>query len=176
MSPGEIAIRRLMPADVAVYRDIRLEALRLNAAAYGSTFAAESARPLGWFEQRLASTMIFGALAGEALLGTAGFHAAHGEKEAHKGRLWGMYVRPAARGTGVGRKLCEAVIALARDRVDVVQLSVVRGNESARRLYAALGFVEWGLERKALKQDGRYVDEVHMALDLAPGDGPGDSG
>jgi len=45
-------------------------------------------------------------------------------------------------------------------------LSVVSENEQARRLYASLGFVEYGLEKKALKQDGRYYDEVHMAKEL----------
>ena len=40
-------------------------------------------------------------------------------------------------------------------------------NETARRLYARLGFVEYGIERKALKQHGRYYDEVLMAKDLA---------
>jgi hypothetical protein len=29
-----------------------------------------------------------------------------------------------------------------------------------------LGFVEYGLEKKALKQDGRFYDEVLMAKDL----------
>jgi hypothetical protein len=33
-------------------------------------------------------------------------------------------------------------------------------NEQARRLYARLGFLEYGLEKNALKQGGRYYDEV----------------
>jgi RimJ/RimL family protein N-acetyltransferase len=64
------------------------------------------------------------------------------------------------------------VIAFARERVDLLQLSFVDGNASAQRLYAALGFVAFGLERKALKQDGRYFDEVHMALDFEEVDPP----
>ena len=32
--------------------------------------------------------------------------------------------------------------------------------------YAALGFVQYGLELKALKVAGRHYDEVLMALDL----------
>ena len=43
---------------------------------------------------------------------------------------------------------------------------MVRDNEQARRLYTSLGFVEYGLERNALKQDGRYYDEVLMAKNL----------
>jgi RimJ/RimL family protein N-acetyltransferase len=44
---------------------------------------------------------------------------------------------------------------------------VVTGNEAALRLYAGLGFVQYGLEKKALKQGGRYYDEILMAKDLA---------
>jgi RimJ/RimL family protein N-acetyltransferase len=40
---------------------------------------------------------------------------------------------------------------------------VVSGNEQARRVYAGLGFVEYGIEKDALKQDERYWDEVVMA-------------
>jgi RimJ/RimL family protein N-acetyltransferase len=79
-----------------------------------------------------------------------------------------MYVRPNSRNAGVGRQLVEAVIDQARDQVEVIQLSVVSGNEGARRLYASLGFVEYGVEKNSLKQDGRYYDEILMALDLRP--------
>jgi RimJ/RimL family protein N-acetyltransferase len=49
-----------------------------------------------------------------------------------------------------------------RERVEALQLSVVSENEAARRLYGSLGFAEYGLEKRALKQDGRYYDEVLM--------------
>jgi len=58
-----------------------------------------------------------------------------------------MYVRPDARGTGIGRRLVEAVLDLARQRVELIQLAVVQDNEQARRLYASLGFLEYGLEK-----------------------------
>ncbi len=86
----------------------------------------------------------------------------------HKGTLWGMYVRPEARRGGIGRLLVEAVTAHARQSVDVLQLRVIAGNEPARRLYASLGFCEFGLERNALKHDGHYWDEVLMAKSLVP--------
>jgi hypothetical protein len=63
--------------------------------------------------------------------------------------------------------LVEAVIDFARSRVELIQLSVVMGNEPARRLYARLGFVEYGIERNSLKYAGRYYDEILMAMDLA---------
>jgi hypothetical protein len=50
--PTQIQIRRLAPADAALYRDIRLEGLRCNPEAFGSTFKAENARPLTFFADR----------------------------------------------------------------------------------------------------------------------------
>ena len=73
-----------------------------------------------------------------------------------------------ARNAGVGRRLVEAVIDHARRHVELIQLTVVSGNEPARRLYASLGFVEYGIEKNALKQDGRYWDEMLMAKPLLP--------
>jgi ribosomal protein S18 acetylase RimI-like enzyme len=62
--------------------------------------------------------------------------------------------------------LVEAVIAHSRTRVELIQLSVVVGNEQARRLYARLGFVEYGIEKNSLKYRGRYYDEILMAKEL----------
>jgi ribosomal protein S18 acetylase RimI-like enzyme len=95
-----------------------------------------------------------------------GFAVQQGQKRAHKGILWGMYVRPAARKASVGRQLVEAICNLARQQVELIQLTVVRGNEPARSLYTRLGFLEYGVEKNALKQDSRYYDEVLMAKDL----------
>jgi len=165
---AQIQVRRLTPADAALYRDIRLEGLRCNPEAFGSTFEAEDARPLTFFAERLSRSAAFGAFLHSEILGIAGLLIREGRKEAHKALLVGMYVRPGARGAGVGRRLVETIIDFARPRVELVQLAVVSDNQQARRLYERLGFLEYGLEKKALKQDGRYSDELLMAKDLNP--------
>ena len=166
MDTSRILIRRLAPSEGAAYREIRLEALRGNPEAFGSTYEAESVRSLAHFSERVASCPVFGAFSGTELVGMAGFLGREGAKDAHKGYLWGMYVQPSARNAGVGRKLAEAVIDYARQKFEILQLNVVSENEAARQLYASSGFVEYGIERKALKQNGRYYDEVLMAKDL----------
>jgi hypothetical protein len=77
-----------------------------------------------------------------------------------------MYVQPDARKSGVGRRLVEAVIDFARQNVEILQLRAVSDNEPALRLYAGLGFVEYGLEKDSLKHCDTYYDEILMALDL----------
>jgi ribosomal protein S18 acetylase RimI-like enzyme len=165
---AQVQIRRLTPADASLFRDIRLEGLRYNSEAFGSTFEAENARPLAFFSERLGGSASFGAFHGSELVGIAGLLIREGQKEAHKGQLVGMYVRPSARKAGVGRRLVETIVEFARQRVELIQLSVVRENDQAQRLYERLGFLEYGIEKKALKQDGRYYDEVLMAKDLKP--------
>lgn len=167
MDIADIQIRQLTPADAALYRSIRLAGLEQNPEAFGSSFQAEFSRPLAWFFDRLSTSQVFGAFSGTDIMGVAGLAVRQGEKEAHKGLLWGMYVRPAARGTGVARRLVEAVIDFARSRVELIQLSVVSDNERARRLYVRLGFVEYGIEKNSLKQGGKYYDEILMAKELA---------
>jgi RimJ/RimL family protein N-acetyltransferase len=166
MDAARIQIRQLDPSEAAAYREIRLEALRLSPEAFGSTLEAESARPLERFTERVTTCPVFGAFRDTELVGVAGFMRREGAKDAHKGMLWGMYVRAGSRNAGIGRRLAEAVIDYARQCVELIQLVVVSDNAAARRLYANLGFVEYGIERKALKQDGRYYDEVLMSKDL----------
>ncbi|WP_229198630.1 GNAT family N-acetyltransferase [Bradyrhizobium acaciae] len=167
MIASPVMVRRLSPADAALYRDIRLEALRLSPEAFGSAYETESAHPVAWFAERLArGAVMLGAFRGSELAGIVGFVAADGPKRQHKGALVGMYVRQAARRGGVGRLLVEAALELAAQSVELVQLIVVKGNEPAVRLYESMGFVAYGLEQHALKVDGRYYDDILMAKDL----------
>lgn len=163
MGGAPLQIRRLSEADAPLFREIRLEALRRDPDAFGSTFETESAQPLSFFANRLVDGAVFGALRGAELLGVAGFRVQQGPKHTHKGTLWGMYVRPQARGAGAGKILVEAVIEHAGTRVEVLQLSVIAENAAARRLYERLGFAQYGIERRAAKYRGRYHDDVLMA-------------
>lgn len=166
MPSGPIQIRRLLAADAALYRDIRLEGLLRSPEAFSNTFEWENAQSLEWFAERLGNSDMFGAFHGAEIVGTAGILFAKGTKEAHKGTLVGMYVRPSSRKAGVGRKLIETIIEFARPRIEIIELAVVSENHEARRLYLSLAFVEYGLEKKSLKQDGRYYDEVLMAKEV----------
>ncbi len=155
-------IRLLTPDDAERYRDIRLEGLRRDPEAFSSTFECESAMPLVWFAERVVDGNIFGAFLRGELVGVAGYWPHEGEKESHKAHLWGMYVRTSARGSGLGKRLIEAVVEHATGKVELLQLGVGHTNTAALRLYIKTGFAEYGREMKALKQDGRYIDEILM--------------
>ena len=74
------------------------------------------------------------------------------EAEPGAAHVYAMWVAPDARGAGVGRGLLDAVAGWARSReCDRLVLSVTESNDTARRVYAACGFVDTG-ERRALRE------------------------
>jgi ribosomal protein S18 acetylase RimI-like enzyme len=163
MTP-DIVIRRLGPADAAAYRDLRLEALQHAPTAFGSSYETERRQTVADFESWMTRNYIAGAWLGDALIGTAAFRRLDGAKTAHRGNIWGVYVRPEARGRGIARALVSDVLAFARTQVEQVHLCVVTDNVPARRLYEARGFTTYGTEPRSLLIDGRYYDEHLMVL------------
>ena len=163
-----ITLRDLTGDDAAAYRALRLEALELAAESFGSSVEEERERGLDEFRTRLDQNHVVGAYSGNSLCGTAGFYALDRLKTAHRGVIWGVYVRPAFRGRGIARLLIEDVLVFASTKVEQVHLAVVVGNAPALRLYESLGFVTYGTEPHALRIDGRDFDEHLMVLRFPP--------
>lgn len=164
---ADVTIRRLRAGDAASFKALRLEALRTNPELLRSTFESEDKLDVAWFAGRLEETHIVGAFRNGELVGTVGFSIQQGQPVAHKGRLFGMYVRPSSRNLGVGRLLLGAVLNVARENIELIQLSVVRENRAARRLYESAGFLDFGVEIKASKYGDKYYDEALMVLDFS---------
>ncbi|HEV2444373.1 MAG TPA: GNAT family N-acetyltransferase, partial [Candidatus Sulfopaludibacter sp.] len=118
------------------------------------------------FRDASETTLYLGAFDGGSLVGMATFTRETGEKERHKGRIYGVYVSRPYRGRGVARALLARLLELARrdPSLEHVLLAVVTSQEAARRLYRSLGFVAYGTEPGALKVGSRYVDEDYMIL------------
>src|SRR5450756_150960 len=106
-----LEVRRLEAHDIADYRELRLEGLRSHPEAFGASWEEESAKPAAWWAERLQTSIVLGGWIDDSpLLGVAGLHVNVAAKLRHKGILWGMYVRPAARGTGLAASLVQRVI------------------------------------------------------------------
>lgn len=104
-----------------------------------------------------------GAVAGYAMLGPAD----PVESNRHVLMLHGLAVDPAHQGRGVGRRIVAAAIEEARRRgARRLRLRVLGHNRVARHVYEACGFVVEGVLREEFLLDGRYVDDVLMAMDL----------
>tara|TARA_R110000868_G_scaffold13409_20_gene62673 strand:+ start:5928 stop:6449 length:522 start_codon:yes stop_codon:yes gene_type:complete len=160
-----IVYRRLEAADALIYRQLRLDALRLSPSSFGGLFEEEQAKDVSEFVDAIGRNAIFGAWNGTGdLVGTVGLFARAGVKLLHKGVLFGLFVAPDWRTKGIGRALVQHVIREARSSMEALQLAVATPSTSAVRLYRECGFREYGLERRALKIGGEYVDEYLMEL------------
>lgn len=146
---------------------LRQEALAAHPAAFGSSLAEESASLPAWLAAHLDAGEVFGAWEGSDLVGMAGLWRETAEKRRHRGGLWGLYVRPAWRGHGVGEMLgCHVLERAAAAGLEQVHLAVAVDNLPARALYDRLGFLACGIEPRALKIGERYVDELLMVRRL----------
>lgn len=159
-----VQVRLLSGADAPAFQACRLEALALHPCAFAASHEEETGRSLAEVAARLEQGAAFGAFLDGALVGTAGFAAPPLQKKCHKGVLWGVYVRPAARSRGLGRLLVEQVILHARGRVEQLHATVVTTGEAARQLYRHLGFQIYGLEPRGLKVADRYFDQELLVL------------
>jgi ribosomal protein S18 acetylase RimI-like enzyme len=160
-------IRRLTPSDATELRALRLSALLANPTAFGGSFEDETAQPVADTEQRLAARgdrAVLGAFIDDALVGSVGINRETMAKLAHKAGIWGMYVTPEHRGTGVGRQLLNEAIRVAQsfDGVRQLTLYVNAVNLGAIGLYESLGFVTYGVEPCGMKVDGVFYDEHLM--------------
>ncbi|MEH6631781.1 MAG: GNAT family N-acetyltransferase [Halopseudomonas aestusnigri] len=158
-------IRRVKALDAESYCELRLEGLKNNPEAFGASFKDEARKPLSWFEELLEKNTVLGGFTDDGtLVGVVGFKVSTASKLKHKGVLWGMFIKPEARRTGLARLLVERVIEHAKSVVEEVMLSVVASNVVAVKLYERLEFEEYGLEHQALKIGNEYHDEILMRL------------
>jgi ribosomal protein S18 acetylase RimI-like enzyme len=92
----------------------------------------------------------------------------HLESNGHVQQIRGIAVDPPAQRRGIGRALLDGAITEARRRgARRLTLRVLAPNAAARAAYEASGFEVEGVLRGEFLLDGRYVDDVLMALDLS---------
>ena len=167
----ELLVRALQATDAETYRALRLFMLEESPTAFSSDLETARSRSLSHFRERATDTaenFIMGAFADDRLIGCAGGVREQELKRRHIALLWGMYVRPEHRRTGVGRQLVAAVLDRLRELpgLEIVQLGVTAGNEPAVALYEAFGFEAYGREPAAIRVAGSDYDELLMSLRL----------
>jgi GNAT superfamily N-acetyltransferase len=160
-----VLVRETVTGDWHALRDIRLEALRSAPTAFGSTYEREALRGEADWRGRIARGGTFLAyvpdLSGAEPAGLIGGY----QENSDIVELVSMYVRPLARGRGVGEALVATVINWARKRnAASVHLWVTETNTHARALYERCGFTLTG-EHQPLPSDPG-IAEVAMAHPL----------
>jgi len=166
-----MSVRVLTRADAAVFRELRLRALKEHADAFTSSYEEDVQKPLAATEQRIAGgdgSTFWGAFVDGRLQGIVGLAREQRMKKSHSADVIAMYVAPESGRRGVGRALLQAVIDHARSIAGLEQLvlTVTRSNHAAAELYRTTGFVTFGVEPRAIKVAGEYFDKEHMILFL----------
>ena len=165
--PLSVVVRALTPDDYDALRAIRLEALRLHPANFAADPAQEDTFSKEQWLARLASAVTFGGFVDGALSGLVVFSRPASRKLAHTGDLGAMYVRDAARGTGLAGALMQAVLDHAAKEVEQIKLSVNAENSRAIRFYERHGFALIGRIPRSLNIDGRFYDDLLMLRRVA---------
>lgn len=153
-----VVVRRVGPDDWRFWREARLAALADAPEAFSSTLAREQRFDEATWRQRLAPETGVRAMAylGEQEAGIVGTYL---PEDAEHPELVSMWVRPAARGSGVADALVAEVVAWARERRhSEIRLWVVDNNEAARRLYLRHGFALTG-ETMPYPHDPRLCEQ-----------------
>jgi GNAT superfamily N-acetyltransferase len=143
MSPGmSLWVGQIGPEQWQRWRAIRLDALRTDPDAFGSTLEREQDFARDVWESRLNGVdgpSVLALADDEAVAMGAGYCYRAGTL-----MVVAMWTRPRWRGRGLGRRILDEVVGWARSRELAVDLWVEDDNPGARSLYASYGFVPDG--------------------------------
>lgn len=173
MPVAKVRLRVLTPDDWALFREVRLNALREAPYAFSATLAdwqgANDSEPR-W---RLRLTDVPFNVVAYVDDTPAGMVSGTTPDADDAVGLIGLWVAPFARHRGVANALVGAVLSWARERsVAGVWLNVMDGNRPARALYQRFGFVdrEPGEYRSQADPEGHLRCERAMLLRIGPRD------
>lgn len=161
-----IIIREALETDLALYRDLRLEALRFEPSAFSAVYDEERSRAGSAWLERLRTIVqdpmqtLFVAEENAALIGMTGIACGKSAKTRHSAGIWGVYVRPSHRSGGVATALLgHALLWAKHNNITRVELSVTTHNHRALELYKRNGFSIAGTVHDVLRINGQAIDE-----------------
>lgn len=135
---SEINVRVLGEEEWSEYRAVRLRALKESPEAFVASAQEEEAYDEARWRDRMNRSRRLLAEEGGTVLGVASV-GSHKVPDAGVGELFGLWVDPARRGSGVARKLLEAAAAQARSD-DLKQLIYWVGTDNGRAVAFASSF------------------------------------
>lgn len=157
-----VVIKKLEEDRWAESRDLRLDALRKEPIAFGSSYEEEKRLSEGDWRERMKNALF--AISEDRPIGMIALVREKKTKARHIANIYGMYVNEKYRGLGIGRKLMDSALKQIRRNKEVVKvkLTVNPKQKAAVKLYLNCGFKVVGRSKKELRVEGRFYDDLIM--------------
>jgi ribosomal protein S18 acetylase RimI-like enzyme len=161
-------IRKLGPGELDEYIRLRQEGVRVDPVGFGRAYTTEEKAPRSLYAAFLAPSRtrsIWGAFCKHVLVGMVRLET---EERGTRKTIYSLYVCPAMRGRGIGRKLlCAAIDEAAQDpAADSVHLNAITLNAGALALYHSVGFRARGRVEGTFQVNGESYSEYRMCKTL----------
>lgn len=164
-----VSLRRLLPDDFALLRDIRLLALQSDPHVFGSSFAREKEYDDAAWTAQLENpdVGIFGIFDDAGIAGMTAVGVARDNLEKNVAVMWGSWLRADLRGQGLSVKMYQARIDWARAHETVQRIVVSHRQSNAASMHANQkhGFV-FTHQHPHVWHDGVTEDHVFYELRL----------
>lgn len=157
-----VETRWLTPDDWKIYRDLRLEAIKEEPYAFGTSFGEEKDHPEKIWRERVENTLF--AFYGGQPVGLIGHIRQARIKQRHIVHIVGFFVKDEFKGLGIGEMLLRDLIEKISTYPDVTKISlgVVSTQKRAMKLYRKYGFEVVGVLKKELRVGDFYYDQILM--------------
>lgn len=144
------------------HRNLRLEALKTDSIAFGSSYEEEARLPKEIWIKRAKGALF--AFSNGKPIGMITYVFRKKAKIKHIANIFGVYVEQEFRGLGIGEKLVESAISSIKKnkRIIKINLNVNSKQKAAVKLYEKYGFKAVGLLKKDLHVNGKFYDEIIM--------------
>ncbi len=155
------------------FRQIRLESLKNDPQAFGTTWGEENSKKDNYWKLELKSKLgvkLFFAVIDKKIVGLTGLKFAQHKNFSHIVKIVGVYVNPKFRGKGIAETLLKEVIRKAFLLKDIkkIKLSVNTSQKVAVSLYRKLGFKVYGKFKDEFKIGKKYYNGYVMELHKKP--------
>jgi len=161
-----VTISRSLEENWQDFKNIRLDALKNEPSAFGSSFEEENEFTEELWKQRSLSALI--AYSNNNPIGLLVYIINNRIKTKHVATIYSVYVNKNYRGQGVGKKLINSALESIKKNSDVIKVDLAVNPEqvSAVKLYEYFGFKEVGRLSKEVFVDNKFYDQLLMELIL----------
>jgi ribosomal protein S18 acetylase RimI-like enzyme len=143
-------------------RELRLEALKSDPSAFGSSYEEDCQLSEEEWKRRMKNSLF--AVSNDTLVGMIACVFEPKMKTRHITSIFGVFVKREYRGQGVGKKLLESALsAIERNgNIKKIKLTVNPEQEAAVNLYKKYGFKPIGVMKGEIFFDSKFYDELIM--------------